>query len=385
MNDLLAVIASLPANVRYALYGAGRYAKRNLANVTPAQLQERGRELLGIIDDFPGASPLPGVPVASLAEALTKWRPDWIVLSTETLQHVQREKIEQAQRDGLAGPQLRIAAVPPMKVDDKAFNDWAEMRNPDQYFEWVKRPLAVMDQYLGGHEGRVALDFGCGEFYPITLLLTDAGVKTTGVDVAPMTNERRGFNHWQSWMVARMENHLGRSLPVEQVKLVRYEGTRLPFDDATFDFVHSNSVFEHLPDLQGSLREIRRVMKPQGVGWISIHYFPSIAGFHPIDKPYYYSNPLVLPPDEKPWRHLLDETFPVPEDLNRLREQDFQQAIAAGFEVLEYKTHIRGEQYLTPELEAEVIARGFTRRDALTHVGQFVLRPKTQNDKGTNS
>lgn len=50
-----------------------------------------------------------------------------------------------------------------------------------------------------------------------------------------------------------------------------YDGTRLPFADGSFAVVYSSSVLEHLPDLPGLDREIRRVLRPQGM---AIHVLP---------------------------------------------------------------------------------------------------------------
>lgn len=40
--------------------------------------------------------------------------------------------------------------------------------------------------------------------------------------------------------------------------------THLPFPDKSFKTVVSNCVLEHIPDIDGALREIRRVLKPKG-------------------------------------------------------------------------------------------------------------------------
>lgn len=50
-------------------------------------------------------------------------------------------------------------------------------------------------------------------------------------------------------------------------------GVELPFPDATFDVVISNHVIEHVGDAQAQARhltEIRRVMKPAGVGYLAV-------------------------------------------------------------------------------------------------------------------
>lgn len=41
-------------------------------------------------------------------------------------------------------------------------------------------------------------------------------------------------------------------------------GVTLPFQDATFDLVLSFDVFEHIPDSDAHLKEVRRVLKPGG-------------------------------------------------------------------------------------------------------------------------
>jgi SAM-dependent methyltransferase len=48
-------------------------------------------------------------------------------------------------------------------------------------------------------------------------------------------------------------------LPIQQV-----HGTALPFADGAFDIVLSFDVFEHIPDSDAHLREVRRVLRPGG-------------------------------------------------------------------------------------------------------------------------
>lgn len=47
---------------------------------------------------------------------------------------------------------------------------------------------------------------------------------------------------------------------------------RLPYPDASFDFVVSNQVFEHVRDYPATIRETRRVLRPGGR---AVHVFPS--------------------------------------------------------------------------------------------------------------
>lgn len=44
----------------------------------------------------------------------------------------------------------------------------------------------------------------------------------------------------------------------------RMEGSAIPFESDSFDFIINNQVMEHVPDLDGVLAELERVLKPGG-------------------------------------------------------------------------------------------------------------------------
>jgi methionine biosynthesis protein MetW len=54
---------------------------------------------------------------------------------------------------------------------------------------------------------------------------------------------------------------------------------RLPFDDASFDVIHSNQVIEHLANTDNFLREIRRLLKPDGYAVVSTN---NLASWHNV-------------------------------------------------------------------------------------------------------
>lgn len=112
------------------------------------------------------------------------------------------------------------------------------------------------------------------------------------------------------------------------------EGVRLPFDDASFDVVLSNHVIEHVGERAAQLahlRELRRVMAPNAVGYLAVpnrwmliepHYRLAFLSWlpRPLRTPYlrlmrrgehYDCEPLSLPRVDAllaeagvVWRHL---------------------------------------------------------------------------------
>lgn len=106
--------------------------------------------------------------------------------------------------------------------------------------------------------GAVVLDYGCGEGMMVGLLHA-AGFQAYGVDI-----------RWPG--ATRMD--LEQDTDLGRAGFLRYyeEAKRLPFDDDTFDVVISDQVFEHVVPIESAVREIGRVVKPEGVMY---HHFPS--------------------------------------------------------------------------------------------------------------
>jgi SAM-dependent methyltransferase len=60
----------------------------------------------------------------------------------------------------------------------------------------------------------------------------------------------------------------------------------MEFERDSFDFVYSRSVFQHLRDPAKAVDEIRRVMRPGAISYISLHLYSSPNGYAdgPVDN-----------------------------------------------------------------------------------------------------
>ena len=98
--------------------------------------------------------------------------------------------------------------------------------------------------------GARLLEFGAGTGIQARRL-ADLGFDVTAVDLA--TSEYSGHR---------------------QFPILDYDGQRIPLPDASVDVVYSSNVLEHVPKIQETLVEFRRVTKPGGHG---VHLMPSVA------------------------------------------------------------------------------------------------------------
>lgn len=160
--------------------------------------------------------------------------------------------------DGLSGTLgLRDPLVPPRALQIVGDGD----------FRKVGRYYLERFRELGGLEpGQHVLDVGCG-LGRMALALAEAGCGPyQGFDIVP------GSVRWA-------RNHIGRRFPQFQFDhadvrngmynpkgTIAPEAFTFPYAADRFDFVIATSVFTHLvgADAERYLREIRRVMRPQG-------------------------------------------------------------------------------------------------------------------------
>ena len=116
--------------------------------------------------------------------------------------------------------------------------------------------ITVNPELLSLKPGQKVLDLGCGEGrHAIHLSITDP-VDVYGFDLS--LNDVRAASEKAQPFMASPETR-GRLL------LGVGDGLQLPFADDSFDVVICSEVLEHIPDFQGVLAEIDRVLKPGGI------------------------------------------------------------------------------------------------------------------------
>jgi SAM-dependent methyltransferase len=106
------------------------------------------------------------------------------------------------------------------------------------------------------HPAAVMLDFGCGAG-ALVQAARAAGLDMVGADVF--------YDGAQDRIRAEQTGLLGSAI-------FECRDGRLPFPAASFDLVTDNQVLEHVPDLDATLGEIHRVLKPGGT---LLSLFPS--------------------------------------------------------------------------------------------------------------
>ena len=110
---------------------------------------------------------------------------------------------------------------------------------------WFRRH-EVAYRFAATHcEGRTVLDAGCGEGYG-TAILAEGATAAAGVE-----------------LVAAVVDHARTAYP--HLEFVQADLCALPLGEASVDAVVSLQVIEHLWDIPGYLREVARVLRPDGL------------------------------------------------------------------------------------------------------------------------
>ena len=151
-------------------------------------------------------------------------------------------------------------------------DDWVR----SHYVDVANQTVAA----IGSLEGKRILDVGCGEPLIAFGLLSKGASHVVGVDVKDLPESLRETT-------LRRLDAAGFSEArrrITDMTLLSYDGITMPLASDDFDVVFSWGVFEHIANVQRVLLEMKRVMKPDGVGFIKVFpWFPTLHGSHLSD------------------------------------------------------------------------------------------------------
>jgi SAM-dependent methyltransferase len=121
--------------------------------------------------------------------------------------------------------------------------------------------------------GKRIADIGCGDG------IIDLGIVVKGKPAELVGYDLNEVDIARLLAEAKAEERI-KALPAE-LSFVKSQPERIPADDDSFDIVVTWSAFEHVGDPEALLRDIRRVMKPDGVLFLQLWpFYNSEHGSH---------------------------------------------------------------------------------------------------------
>lgn len=100
-------------------------------------------------------------------------------------------------------------------------------------------------------KGKTVLDIACGTGFGAKMLVQQGAATVVGIDYSEEALK------------------LTKACGTADIDVVRADGTKLPFDDGSIDAVTSFETVEHIPDHKTFVKEIRRVLSPDGIAIMS--------------------------------------------------------------------------------------------------------------------
>ncbi|MDQ1646843.1 MAG: hypothetical protein QOJ50_3027, partial [Cryptosporangiaceae bacterium] len=149
------------------------------------------------------------------------------------------------------------AAAGDPKLANILYHDWEAQTYDEKWsISYDERCISyARDRFetIAGDDGwpyPTALELGCGTGF-FLLNLMQAGVAKRGsvTDISP------------GMVAVAVRNAEGLGLDVDGRVA---DAETLPYDDDSFDLVVGHAVLHHIPDVEQSLREVLRVLKPGG-------------------------------------------------------------------------------------------------------------------------
>lgn len=137
----------------------------------------------------------------------------------------------------------------PRTISDEYYDEVVGRETARDAVYAADRILLKLGKLRAPKAGDSILDVGCGTGI-ITAEFARRGLNATGIDVVP------------EFIAVAQEKHPSVSFAVGTAE-------KLPFPDQSFDFANLSSLLEHVKDWRQTLREAARVLRPEGVLYLS--------------------------------------------------------------------------------------------------------------------
>jgi ubiquinone/menaquinone biosynthesis C-methylase UbiE len=139
--------------------------------------------------------------------------------------------------------------------------NWAELlvvNNPSRVFQ-QKFEIGWMRQHAQLPPGGSFLEIGCGRGAGASIIRRQFSPDfLCAMDLDPL-------------MIRRAFHYLGPQ-ELQNISFCAADALNLPYPDGAFDAVFGFGVLHHIPDWQGALAEVGRVLKPDGVYFLEELY-----------------------------------------------------------------------------------------------------------------
>ena len=246
-------------------------------------------------------------------------------------------------------------------------------RSSDDYFAFQRYQgrliLNGLQKHISFARPLQVLDIGSGIGGYVYEIVHRTGAAVVSLDKNPLNvaiERYKELSQCKKKMRLPLKRRANVIFNSERIAVVEGDITDAPFNDESFDVIIASSVIEHVPNQRELVRECRRLLKRDGIFYLSFPPYYSPVGGHSISPLHYIpgSFPLRLYERLHPTDH---ESFKF-YGLVKTTIRSVLRLVRDDFRVIEMKPRVF--EFLRPLVHIPVI------RELCIHHIEFLLRKK---------